>query len=194
MDYKQPDFYHFSQDSLALVNKAIGDSSFLPKTVLDIGAGCGVLSIECTNLLKSISDLTLLEPQEAFFPFLEENLNNLLERKVKYEFEKSIFSQYQTERKFDLILCNPPYFEKGKGRSSPYLERQVCRTFEVDGPDLYLEKILGLLEQGGRGYILIPHEIASWEVVKKKYQKNLIKQEELSGVDIYLIGQTDLNK
>ena len=76
MDYVQPDFYRFNEDSLKLVTRV---ESTLSKAshVLDVGAGCGIIGIELA-LRINIGELHLLEVQQDFLPFIETNLNSFV--------------------------------------------------------------------------------------------------------------------
>lgn len=188
MDYKQPDFYHFSEDSLKLVAAISSNGKHAPRSLLDIGTGCGVLAIECANKHLSIEEVVMLEVQNNFFEYIDFNITHLLEREVVIEKTHTSLSQFVTDKKFDLIVCNPPYFEKGTGRVSPKKEKQICRTFEIDSPAVYMEKIIDLLKPNGRGFILIPHNVDPWEKVLIKYSSRLKMIETLNGVSIYLIS------
>lgn len=187
MDYKQPHFYHFSEDSLKLVAIAIANLTTCPRSLLDIGCGCGVLGIETANKLDSIMHLTLLEPQSEFDESLQHNLKHILQRKISVTVEKTTLSESTIDQAFELIICNPPYFESGAGRKSPSQEKQICRSFEFDNPDLYIQKILSFLSSTGEAFILIPHEVTHWKNVLNKYSEKLKEIECLNGVSVYSI-------
>lgn len=130
-DYVQPQFYRFSEDSLILA-KLASKLQFSSSSIccLDLGAGCGVIGIETALLRKDITYLELLEYQAEFIPFIEENVKQLPQTNVSIVNKK--FSQYKTEKKFDLILGNLPYFDKCSSRSGQNLNTNTCRQFAVD--------------------------------------------------------------
>lgn len=195
MDYKQPDFFHFSDDSTQLANLVINlVKQRSPKSLLDIGAGCGFLGIEIANKVKEIHRLVLLEPQEEFQQSIEFNIENLLIRKLHIDLSQSWFSEFHHNELFDLIVCNPPYFHKDSGRKSPNINKQIARTFEVDSPLLYMEKILSLLCNRGQAYILIPRDQKQWNNAKDKFSENLEKVKCLSTVDIFLINKDNIDQ
>lgn len=187
MDYKQPNFYHFSEDSLKLVKEASTYSAGAT-TLLDIGSGCGVLAIECANRITTLKSIHLIEPQKEFLSYIDFNLKHFLEQKVKAETFCLALSDYKTGCKYDMVICNPPYFEKGTGRVSPSKQKQICRTFEIDSSDIYIEKILNLLSSKGKGFILIPDNSKQWTQTLSHYKKHLEKIMEINGAAIYLIS------
>lgn len=187
MDYKQPDFYHFSEDSLELSRIAINRSKTDVKKILDIGCGCGVLAIECANNLASIESIHLIEPQHEFIRYIEHNLTIMLERAIHSKIFPCSFSGFKSDDQYDLIICNPPYFEKGTGRISQSMNKQICRTFELDSPLLYIQGILELLQDGGKAFILVPNKVDQWETVLKNYDKNFQMIKKMSKASIFLL-------
>lgn len=129
MVYSQPKFYHFSEDSIHLV-KLIKLDQREQVHVLDVGAGCGVVGIELA-LRNSLASITFLEKEESFKPYLKENIEKFIPL-IETDIVIKDIMQYKFERKFDLIISNPPYFDFGKGRISPENEKQNCRTFSSE--------------------------------------------------------------
>ena len=107
MDYNQPGFYHFSDDSIALV-KAIEKNEIQIKeskvSLLDLCAGCGVISIEASLSLKEIKDIVFVEIQEEYNSFIQENMKKFLKDKVNYQIKNLALSQYTSDEPFDLIV------------------------------------------------------------------------------------------
>ncbi|MEX0798360.1 MAG: methyltransferase [Bacteriovoracaceae bacterium] len=159
MDYLQPKFYRFSQDSLWLAQTAADTimspgRDKLPASLLDIGSGCGVIGIEAANKLSSIQSLTLLEPQEEFAQYLKLNLD-MLETSPKVELSLSTIKNYAPPKKlFDLVLCNPPYFNLNESRLSPDKKRARCRFFLEESLLEFAEEALRLTAPEGEAYIL----------------------------------------
>jgi len=196
MDYNQPGFYHFSDDSIALV-KAIEKNEIQIKeskvSLLDLCAGCGVISIEASLSLKEIKDIVFVEIQEEYNSFIQENMKKFLKDKVNYQIKNLALSQYTSDEPFDLIVCNPPYFIKGEGRISPNRNKQLCRTFEFDSPQDIIDTMAKNLKENGRGYLLVPKGVKAWESVINKYEKaSLLKS--LERAEIYLILKSNTDK
>ncbi len=164
MDYSQPAFYHFNQDSTQLIHFVI--SSFKgrpsPQTVLDLGAGCGVLGIEYALQAGEV-ELTLVEGQMAFLEHLEANLK---EFNIKGEVIHSLFSNLNLTKKYDLILSNPPYFYKGAGEVSSSNEKQMCRTWEHDNLSMLITLIRSLLNKNGESWLSLRSDKMTLSILK----------------------------
>jgi tRNA1Val (adenine37-N6)-methyltransferase len=161
-DYKQPDFYHFNEDSTKLVHFIQSQWRRIPRSVLDLGAGCGVIGIELVKLYPGIN-LTLVEGQSEFIFYLQENLELF---GIKAEIHCSLFSSLSLNQKFDLIVSNPPYFLKGEGRVSPDARKQMCRTWERDDLQVLIEKALGHLDKNGEIWLSLRTGVKVLEVLK----------------------------
>jgi tRNA1Val (adenine37-N6)-methyltransferase len=188
-NYSQPDFYHFTEDSLELVEFA---SHILkdvegPQSAVDLGAGCGVIGIEALLKIPSLNKMTFLEVQEPFIFHIKENLRqaNIKSASVIH---KAIS---ELEGQFDLIFSNPPYFSPGMGRRSDQKERQVCRTFEVDGWRVFFEKISEILIADGLVFLCVRDDskikdfLKSFKIVKKKKNKAAI---------LFCLARLDVNR
>ena len=146
--YSQPDFYHFNEDSILLVKETI--SFFKPflsfKNVLDLCAGCGVVGIELSLSIKSDS-LDFIELQEDFVVHLKENiLNYNISNTNIYNLD---FLNCNVDKKYDLILMNPPYFDSEANRLGPNPNKNKCRLITKLKAQKLIKKIeLSLLDQG----------------------------------------------
>ncbi|MCE3011731.1 MAG: methyltransferase [Proteobacteria bacterium] len=132
MNYQQPEFFRFGFDSIWLSDMVKRNcEGFIPKKILELGAGSGVISCELGAHFPE-GHFICLELQEAFLPFLKANLEHYL--KQRHEVISQSVAQFNlTKTKtFDLIIFNPPYFETTASRPSPILEREICRKHVVD--------------------------------------------------------------
>lgn len=156
-DYSQPEFYRFNEDSLKLVQR-IKDSGVKATAVLDLGAGCGVLGIEVANQLGCES-LTLLEPQVDFYSHLETNLAHQIKVPLKAEIIKAFFGEWTPEKKYDLIVCNPPYYLPGRGQPYKDARRELARSFIKDDWRILLKLIEKALTPEGKAFIVIKNDL-----------------------------------
>lgn len=162
MDYVQPDFYRFNEDSLKLVE--VVASNFNGTTrVLDIGAGCGVIGIELAQRVR-IDDLHLLELQNEFKPYLEENISRFIPEQ-KHSIVISPLSQYPSTFKYDLIVCNPPYYLPGKGEPNKNVNRGICRSFQVDSWNDLLNLFERSLTSTGSAWVVIKNDKLLLQVI-----------------------------
>lgn len=124
--YQQPDFYHFSDDSVALAKYcAVMMKQTKNIKVLDLCAGCGVVGIEFSLVHKSIGMLTFLEAEQSFNFFLQKNIMNFIPY-IKNHIIISSLVTWNFPQKFDLVISNPPYFLEGEGRNSSDPKRNNC--------------------------------------------------------------------
>lgn len=152
-DYLQPEFYRFNEDSIRLV-KWIQATEFRPYRILDLGAGCGVIGIELA-LVLSPNELTLLEVQPEFLPYLEENCKKILPKTISHSIIVNSFHELSTTKKFDLIVCNPPYYLPGKGELAKNKNRAIARSFLIDSWPLLLNKMSELLDTNGKIFLIL---------------------------------------
>lgn len=82
--------------------------SYKHKSILDVGAGTGLLSLMMAQKSPS-SSITAIEIDEDAFAQADENINNSLwrDRISTVHVDAKIWN---SKAKFDLIISNPPYF------------------------------------------------------------------------------------
>lgn len=159
VDYFQPDFYRFSEDSIILAKQAALLLSKVagPVQLLDLCAGCGVVGIE--TILKSKRDdieLTAVELQPSFSECFNKNVELFIPAmKSSVTHIQSSYEGLQLSRKFDLIVSNPPYFDEAKNRLGPCDQKNRCRFFVEGSFNHFIETILSSLSVRGAGLFLL---------------------------------------
>jgi tRNA1Val (adenine37-N6)-methyltransferase len=155
-DYFQPDFYHFSQDSISLAQIVLQEIPSIPKNswFMDLCAGCGVVGLEIMKSLDQKINFDFLEIQKEFFPFFYKNLNFVGEKGDSCHFHNIDFREFPINRKYSIIVSNPPYFIPGHGRSGKDPRGNKCKFFQ-DGSYIELFQFLkkSLLPKG-KAFIL----------------------------------------
>lgn len=152
-DYSQPDFYRFNSDSIELV-KFILNRSLKPLSILDLGAGSGIIGIELARVLKP-QFLTCLELQKEFEEHLKKNCEDFLPSEVQADIVISSFGESTFSKKFDLIVCNPPYYLPGAGELPQDARRALARTFLKDSQEILLKAIARYLAENGRAFLVL---------------------------------------
>ncbi|NOX26492.1 MAG: methyltransferase, partial [Deltaproteobacteria bacterium] len=156
--------YRFSLDSVLLAHFVETSPT---DSILDLGAGCGVVSLILAYRWPTIR-LTALELQEQLALALHLNIemNHLSGRLrlVKGDLRqiKDIFSAGS----FTQVICNPPYYKCGSGRCNPNSEQAVARH-EIMAD---LEEIIGAaafaVRNRGRALFVYPAERAATLLTK----------------------------
>lgn len=156
IDYSQPAFYRFNEDSIKLV-KFVLDRVKDVSTILDLGAGSGILGIELANKLYP-SQVTFLELQQDFIPYLEENIKVQMQVDSLSKIENSSFGEWEPDGKYDLVISNPPYFLPGHGQRSEDSRKNLARTFEKDSWEILVRLTKNCLSDKGRAFFVLRND------------------------------------
>ncbi|MFW8600856.1 tRNA1(Val) (adenine(37)-N6)-methyltransferase [Desulfobacterota bacterium M19] len=117
--------YRFSLDAVLLAN-FVGLRA--GARVLDLGAGCGVISLIMAWRSPEVA-ITALELQPSLFELCLSNieLNKLALRIQGIQGDLRRVSSLFKAASFDLVVCNPPYYKVGSGRINPASEQAAAR-------------------------------------------------------------------
>lgn len=155
-------------------------------SVLDPGAGSGILSCAFVDVLQNRKNLKLIEVtcyenDEKILDLLKRNLDYIKEKsKIKIEYkiisENYITSQYfgvnhmlgesEEQKKYDVVIGNPPYMKISKDAPEAIAMSSIC----YGTPNLYfLFTAMSLfnLKEGGQLVYIIPRSWTSGAYFKK---------------------------
>ncbi|HLE10472.1 MAG: hypothetical protein A2504_16165 [Bdellovibrionales bacterium RIFOXYD12_FULL_39_22] len=156
VDYFQPSFYRFSEDSI-LLSKIAVSSMNLKSTcrVIDICCGCGVIGIEIlASTIGYEFVMDFCEMQSQFIPFIDKNLRiyeKILSRGGEvFNIDYRNLMQNRPSGHYDYVVANPPYFLPGEGLPAALDERNICRFFLYGGLQDLLETAAFLVRDGGK--------------------------------------------
>jgi len=109
--YQPESGYCYNSDSIFLYDFI---NTFQPKgDVLDVGAGCGVVGLLVARDNKKIK-LEAVEKQDVLANFAEKNAK---ENGLEYKLYRSDFLDLKSDKKYDFIISNPPFYPDGVQKS-----------------------------------------------------------------------------
>ena len=161
-NYKQPDRYHFSLDSIHLARfvatqlKSHTDLGSLG--VLDLCAGCGVIGIELSWHLQAIRQIDFIEVQDIYTDYFYQNTANVNRPELQFRWHLLNYDalhEKNWEGTFDLIVSNPPYFQPGHGVLSPSNFKNRCRFYLDSSFENYIRALENSLANKGKAYFLL---------------------------------------
>lgn len=152
--YSQPDDYHFCLDSVILAEFVAEQMKDLDTQarVLDLCAGCGVIGFELAYHLPQVNRIDFVEIQSEFNRHFDENLKITGRSSGQFRFLNQDFQSLEGE--YDLIVCNPPYFNSAKGKLGISEFKNRCHFFLDSSLGGVLNCCVNLLSQNGRAFIL----------------------------------------
>lgn len=146
--------------------------------ILDIGTGTGILALMIAQKNPTAS-ITAIEP-------VKENFEEATENFKRSVFNHQILSiqsplqQFGSMEKFDLIICNPPYFNGSYLSASP-TKNQARHQTELTTFELY-EHASELLTENGKFNLIIPYTELE-EHLHRAFDAELYLQEILLTID-----------
>ncbi|MCV6607677.1 MAG: methyltransferase [Campylobacterales bacterium] len=162
LELKQPlNGYKYNSDTIVLYDFV---SLFSPKgRVLDIGSGCGILSLLIKRDFKI--EVVGVEKQKEMFEISLENsrVNNL-----EVEFCNENFSDFQSTEKFDFIVSNPPFYNH-KSSTSTNESKKIARYDDNLSLDLFIKKTNSFIKTDGE-FIFCYEAVRLQEVMDKLIQ------------------------
>lgn len=132
--------------------------------VLDIGCGSGILSLMLAQRLASLNtEFKILGLDINEDAVTQSNFNALQSPwSMQLSFKHQDISSWQTSAKFDLIICNPPYFSNHLGSTNS--KRHIARhNDELSFPQL-LSQAYALLSDSGEFNVILP--CSEWDNFK----------------------------
>jgi tRNA1(Val) A37 N6-methylase TrmN6 len=170
------------------------------QSVLDLCAGCGVVGLDFLFHLEQAKAqlpdrIDFLEVQNIYQSHFIKNISEF-ETLKRYQFllmnYADVFKNSSFQNKYDLILCNPPYFFPDRGVLSDSNFKNRCRFFLDADFEKLIQAIEYLLKPHGKAYVLLkdlPQNGLSMRTELQKISHHLeINQiEKIRNTDLYLI-------
>ncbi len=123
------------------------------ETILDVGTGTGLIALMLAQ--RSGSQIDAIEIDDAAFNQAAENFKNSPWHNSMYIHFGS-FENYLSEKRYDLIVSNPPYFSNSFKPSNN--SRKIARHTEHLNFDTLIKQSAALLNNNGKLSVIIPFE------------------------------------
>lgn len=122
------------------------------KTILDIGAGTGLLGLMIAQ--KSAGNIDAIEIEKKCFEQLKENVENCI-WKARFNLYQGDIRKFLTEKKYDLIVSNPPFHEKQLESGNKKVN--LARHSNQLSLEQLFESANRMLDLNASFYLLLPH-------------------------------------
>jgi len=146
--------YRFSVDAVLLAHFLTPEPE---ARILDLGAGCGVISLILAHRYPAVS-LAALEVQPRLAEVSRRNvaLNGLAGRVTVVEGDCRRIAALLPQGSCDWVAVNPPYHHTGRGRHHPESERSKARHEILGGVSEMAQAAAFALKSGGRAAFVYP--------------------------------------
>jgi len=152
--------------------------NFSRENVLDIGAGTGLLSLMYVQKNHQ-SNITAIEIEENAFAQAQENILQS-PWKARIGLRHIALQQYSPTEKFDLILCNPPFFDNDL-KSADAERNMAMHSTQLSLSEIFAFAAKYLNENGTFALLLPYHRTAESENIAATFsfflqEKLLVRQ------------------
>ncbi|HEB7718577.1 TPA: methyltransferase, partial [Campylobacter jejuni] len=137
--------YRYNSDSLILADFILKQG--IKGAVFDVGAGCGIIGILLKKNIANLS-LSLIDIQKENIELIEKNLKS---NKIQGDIFHDDFNQFQIIKKFDFIVCNPPFYRQGAYKSEDQ-HKAISKFQEFLPLHSFLAKTNSMLKPNGALY------------------------------------------
>lgn len=146
--------YRFNLDSVILA-RSVNESA---QNGLDLGAGCGivgqiVLSFGLAQRMTAVelcAEMVELAKQSAELNHFSQEQYTVVAADIR---QVPLAAQ-----QYDLIVCNPPFFQEIKGPMSPNEQRRLARHGAGESLEDWIRAIARFLAPQGWAYLIFPAE------------------------------------
>ncbi len=146
--YQDDELYHFTSDAVLLSRFATVKKN---DTVADFCSGSGIVGLHLYALNPVIKNVTLFEMQKSLAGLSKKSIeHNQLQDKFVVENVKVQDIPNKYNEQFSLIVCNPPYMEKGRGDVDKNQSIAICRAEIALNLEELITSVSRALKFGGR--------------------------------------------
>ncbi len=180
--------YRFSVDAVLLAHFLTPQPD---ARILDLGAGCGIVSLILSHRWPS-ANLVALEVQPRLAEVIRQNvvINSLESRVMVIEGDCRRVATLLPANSCDWVAANPPYYPTASGRHNPETERAKARHEILGGIGEMAQAAAFALKPGGRAIFVYP--AARAETLLGVLRENGFAPKRLQGVHPYVGAEAGL--
>lgn len=147
------------------------------KKILEIGTGTGLISLMLAQRNVSAKILAI-DINESAVKLASENFrNSIFNENLKVELKD--FKNFETNENFDLVVCNPPFFEENASAKDVLARQQVELNFRN-----LVEKSTEIITKKGILSIILPSEAASdVKSLAEEFNLYLVREINIYGIE-----------
>lgn len=147
------------------------------KKILEIGTGTGFISLMLAQRNVS-AKISAIDINENAVKLASENFrNSIFNENLKVELKD--FKNFETNENFDLVVCNPPFFEKNASAKDVLARQQVELNFRN-----LVEKSTEIITKKGILSIILPSEAATdVKSLAEEFNLYLVREINIYGIE-----------
>ena len=147
------------------------------KKILEIGTGTGLISLMLAQRNVS-AKISAIDINENAVKLASENFrNSIFNENLKVELKD--FKNFETNENFDLVVCNPPFFEKNASAKDVLARQQVELNFRN-----LVEKSTEKKKKKGVLSIILPSEAATdVKSLAEEFNLYLVREINIYGIE-----------
>ena len=147
------------------------------KKILEIGTGTGLISLMLAQRNVS-AKISAIDINENAVKLASENFrNSIFNENLKVELKD--FKNFETNENFDLVVCNPPFFEENASAKDVLARQQVELNFRN-----LVEKSTEIITKKGILSIILPFEAATdVKSLAEEFNLYLVREINIYGIE-----------
>lgn len=147
------------------------------KKILEIGTGTGLISLMLAQRNVS-AKISAIDINENAVKLASENFrNSIFNENLKVELKD--FKNFETNENFDLVVCNPPFFEENASAKDVLARQQVELNFRN-----LVEKSTEIITKKGILSIILPSEAAKdVKSLAEEFNLYLVREINIYGIE-----------
>ena len=147
------------------------------KKILEIGTGTGLISLMLAQRNVS-AKISAIDINENAVKLASENFrNSIFNENLKVE--QKDFKNFETNENFDLVVCNPPFFEENASAKDVLARQQVELNFRN-----LVEKSTEIITKKGILSIILPSEAATdVKSLAEEFNLYLVREINIYGIE-----------